>query len=207
MKNIKEKILQKSKELFNSHGVANVSIREISRELGISHSNLIYHFKDKNVVLVELHKKIQESAIALNKETESYNGLESLFISTLNGFEVLFDYRFFMIDFNHILRGNKDLHQHILEIESLRHSMYEDRISQLISEGLFRACKYEKEYFDLIKQIRLISDYWLSSAQVYEKDIALSRKKYARLLLLMFYPYLTKKGQQSFESLLLEYGL
>ncbi|MGB0886904.1 MAG: TetR/AcrR family transcriptional regulator [Vicingaceae bacterium] len=208
MKNIKEKILNKSKELFNKYGVANVSIREIARELGISHSNLIYHFKDKNVVLIALHKEILESAISLNIGTDcKISSLESLFISTLDGFKVLLEYRFFMIDFNHILRENKELHQHIIEIELLRYSMYEERINKMISEGLIRESKYYNEYFDLIKQIRVFSDYWLSSAQIYEEDLTLSRKKYARLLLLMFYPYLTKIGVNNFEKLLVENGL
>lgn len=208
MKNIKHKITKKAKELFNQKGVANVSIREISREVGISHSNLIYHFKDKNKLLHVLHQQILESAILLNNKTKKEeNTLKGLFISTLKGFEIIFEFRFFMIDFNLILRENKVLHQQILEIESLRFSMYQEKIDTLVSENIMREQQFSFEYSSLIEQIRIFSDYWLSSAQVYETNPNLCVKKYAKLFLLLFYPYLTKKGKVNFNLLLLEFQL
>ncbi|MHA7832092.1 MAG: TetR/AcrR family transcriptional regulator [Flagellimonas sp.] len=208
MKNIKEAILIKAKELFNQNGVANVSIRMIARELEISHSNLLYHFKDKNSILNALHQEILESAVNINTEIKyEESALKSLFISTLKGFEVLVDYRFFMIDFNYILRENQVLHKRILEIETLRQSMYAEKINLMISQKILRNKQYDSEFLDLIKQIRIFSDYWLSSAQVYENNVALSIKKYARLFLLLFYPYLTKHGKAKFDKLLIAYDL
>ena len=208
MENIKEAILSKAKELFNQNGVANVSIRMIARELQISHSNLLYHFKDKNSILNALHQEILESAVNINTEIKyEENALKSLFISTLKGFEVLVDYRFFMIDFNYILRENQVLHQRILEIETLRQSMYAEKINLMISQKILRNKHYDSEFLDLIKQIRIFSDYWLSSAQVYENKVALSIKKYARLFLLLFYPYLTKHGKANFDKLLIAFDL
>lgn len=208
MKNIKLKILQKAKELFNNKGVANVSIREISREINISHSNLIYHFKSKNAILDSLHQQILDSAIQLNKEIAiEENILKSLFISTIKGFEIIYDYRFFMIDFNLIMRENQPLHQQIKEIEKLRFTMYEEKIKLMMHQDIIRKEDFESEYSFLINQIRIFSDYWVSSSEVYEKNPSLSVKKYSKLFLLLFYPYLTEKGKKSFEELLFEFGL
>lgn len=208
MKDIKPKILEKAKKLFNDKGVAHVSIREISREVGISHSNLIYHFKDKNALLTSLHQQILTSAIQLNQEISTEeNTLNSLFISTLKGFEIIYDFRFFMIDFNLIMRENKQLHNQIKEIEKLRFKMYEEKISKMIDENLIRKETYEKEYEHFITLIRVFSDYWVSSSQIYEENPQLSIKKYARLFLTYFYPYLTKRGKKSFDDLLSVFDL
>jgi len=208
MKKIKETILLKAKELFNDRGTANVSIREIARALGISHSNLIYHFKDKNTLIDVLHRQILERAIALNQEVvKEKNVLKGLFFSTVKGFEVLQEYRFFMVDFNYILSQNQTLHQEILKIEVLRNTMYQDRIDVLIADKIMRKSLFPDEYTNLINQIRVFSDYWLSSAQVYETDPKTSTAKYAKLFLFLFYPYLTEKGRLDFYDLLEAFNL
>jgi len=208
MKNIKIKILEKAKELFNNKGVSNVSIREISREVGISHSNLIYHFKDKNALLNSLHEQILQHAIALNQEISNVTStLKSLFISTTKGFDIIYDFRFFMIDFNFILRENEPLHNRIQEIEGLRFLMYQGKILKMMDENILREEEFTGEYDLLIKQIRIFSDYWLSSAQVYETDIKSSIRTYAKLLLMLFYPYLSVDGKRIFHELLKEFQL
>lgn len=208
MKNIKRKILEKAKELFNDKGVSNVSIREISREVGISHSNLIYHFKDKNALLNSLHQQILTAAIQLNQEISTEeNNLKSIFISTLKGFEIIYDFRFFMIDFNLILKENRELWNQIKKIESLRFKMYEEKIKRMIEENMLREEAYEKEYADFMILLRVFSDYWVSSSQVYEEKPELSIQKYARLFLTHFYPYLTQNGKSNFEKLIAEFGL
>ena len=208
MKNVKQKILKKAKELFNDKGVANVSIRQISRELGISHSNLIYHFKSKNALIDSLHQQILDAAILLNQDIKTEkNTLKGLFISTIKGFEIIYDFRFFMVDFNLIMRENSDLHRQIKEIEKLRFLMYRDTINVMIDEGVLRKEEYNSEYKLLIIQIRIFSDYWVSSSQIYEENAKLAIRKYARLFLTLFYPYLTLKGKKNFNELVLNFDL
>lgn len=208
MKNIKEKILFQSRKRFNQDGLGNVSIRQISRDLGISHSNLIYHFKNKNEIIDSLHQQILENAITINKQVQSEKDvLKSLFISTYEGFKVIYQYRFFLIDLNLIMRQNGKLHQEFLQIEKLRFSMYQDKIEALICDELMKKPKHESEHSVLITQIRVFSDYWVSSAEIYEKNTENHIKKYARLFLFLFYPYLTKKGKKNFNELIQEFNL
>ena len=208
MKKTKENILSKSKELFNLKGVANVSIREISRELKISHSNLIYHYKDKNAILDALHHQILASAVLINQEiADEKDALKSLFLATIRGFEIIYDYRFFMIDFNLIMRENEPLHTQIKEIESFRGKMYEEKIQALIQTGDMRTEEFDSEYTHFIKLIRVYSDYWVSSAEVYEENAGVWVKTYVRLFLTLFYPYLTPQGKRNFDSLLDFYQL
>ena len=207
MKVTKQIILDKATELFNAEGYANVSYRKLARALDISHSNLIYHFKDKNTLVEALHDQILNSALAINAEIKQEQDLlKSLLTSTLKGFEVLFNFRFFMIDFNYILRDNKKLHHTIVQIESLRFSMYEERINTMIEAGIVRASQYNGEYDDLIKRIRVYSDYWISSSYIYDAQPQAEIKEYARIFMGSFYPYLTSTGRAQFDHLIKEYG-
>lgn len=53
---IKDKILDTSRQLFNEKGYHNVSMREIAHSLNISVGNLTYHFNKKEDILKELMK-------------------------------------------------------------------------------------------------------------------------------------------------------
>lgn len=183
--------------MFNSKGVALISIREISREMKISHSNLLYHFKDKFEIINSLHEQLIEKVYELNKEIdENSNELTRLLNGIEKGFEILLDYRFMMIDFNFIAQENNTFRERIIEMEKERATMYMNLIKGLIQSKIIRKSSYSSEYDALIIQIRIFSDYWISSSQIY--DDSTNPKKYAKLLLQLFYPYMTKAGKQEF---------
>lgn len=201
MKKSKEKILQKALELFNINGFGNVSIRQIAAELNISHSNLIYHYKTKNDMADALHTELLQKAVALNTSVKkSENFIENLFNSTKTGFEILYDYRFFMIDLNEILKENTLLKSAFLEVEKVRSKMYKDVIEKGIIQGNFRKELYENEYDFFIEQIKIYSDSWITSSQIYHSG---STKEdvidhYVGLFIKMFVPYFTENIQTQF---------
>lgn len=200
-KNSKEKILQKALELFNAKGFANVSIRLIATELNISHSNLIYHYKTKNDIATALHNELLEKAIALNTQAVTYSDfMEGLFVSTKQGFEILYDYRFLMIDLNFILKENQALKTAFLDIEKVRAKMYQNVITIAVENKDLRKELYPNEYDFFIDQIKIFSDSWIVSSQIYHTD--LTKKAivdlYADLFIKMWFPYLTDSGKEQF---------
>lgn len=204
MKRTPQKILQAALQLFNEHGIAAVSIRQIASSIQISHTNLIYYFKTKQDVIEALHQQMLEAAIALNQEVKEHpNMLEGVWEATVKGFAIVYDYRFFMIDLVQIMKDNQALHQRFLEIEQLRSRMYQDMIDRAIQEGLMRDVYYANEYQQLITHIRIFSDFWISSAAIYSSEAPQTIiDQHARLLLDLFFPYLTVKGRKAFHSLL-----
>ncbi len=207
MKNTKEVIIEKARALFNKNGVANVSVREIARELGISHSNLLYYYENKNALIASLHNQLLKHAVDIYQHVKNEPPLPGLFISTIEGFKVLYEYRFFMLDMVWILRENKKLHAEILEIEKLRFKMYEEKIEQMASGEILLRSVDRSNYAILIDQIRVISDAWLTSAHIYSTTPKATIKKYATLLLFLFYPYLTDRGKQEFKSLCMKFDI
>jgi len=200
MKKNKELILEKSLELFNNQGVANVSIRQIASEINISHSNLIYHFKTKNDIIIALHQQLLDKAMALNQQTkESNNFIQTLLQTTREGFKVLYEYRFFMIEIIHITRESELIKQIFLQVEKIRAGMYREAINSAIQQGIMREEHYPQEYESFIEHIKIYSDAWISSSQIYDTtDTETLIEKYALLFIKMFFPYLTAKGREEF---------
>lgn len=202
MKKIKELILENALNLFNKEGYLNVSIRQIASATGISHSNLIYHYKTRQDIASALHHQLLEHAKNLHDDTQNnFNFMDALFHSTQKGFYILYDYRFFMIDLKHILAENNPLKQEYLQLGNLRKEMYQNAINSAVEEGFFREEYYPGEYSYLIEQIKIYSDSWITSSTIY--DTGTPEKivtKYAGLLIRMFYPYCTEKGRESFSG-------
>ena len=118
MKKTREKILEVARNLFNEHGVADISLRRIAKEMGISHSNLIYHFKTKNDIIFQLHSDILNSAKVENEKLQvEEDRIAGLWKTTLVGFGILYEYRFFLLDLSYILKEHRALHDFFLEVE------------------------------------------------------------------------------------------
>ncbi len=200
MKKNKDLILIQALKLFNNQGYLNVSIRQIAAATGISHSNLIYHYKTKQDIVTALHNQLLEEAKKLNKETKKpADFVETLYTSTRKGFLILYDYRFLMADLHHILKDNPSLKQLFLEVEMIRATMYADSIKEAVTQGYLRKEIYDNEYRFFIEHIKVYSDSWVTSSLIYEENaeetIVL---KYTDLFVRMFFPYFTEKGRHSF---------
>ncbi len=199
----KEILLKIAQRLFTEYGVAEVSLRQIAAEASISHSNLIYHFPSKNDLIIALHRQLMEKAIVLNQKIQiALNPIAGIFQSTVTGFEILYEYRFLMIDLPHILRDNKTLHNTFRDLEKLRATMYAVEIQKAIDQNLMRQELYQGEYDELIDRIKIFSDGWIASSAIYDsaenEDII---QKYVKLFMGFFFPYLTEKGRSVFETI------
>lgn len=200
MKKTKESLLKVAQRLFTKHGVAEVSLRSIAAEAGISHSNLIYHYPTKNDLIMALHNELIANAISLNQKVKiAHNPIEGLFESTETGFRILYEYRFLMIDLNYILRDNKTLHKIFRDLETMRANMYTSEIHKAVELKLMRGELYKGEFDELIVRIKIFSDAWIASSEIYDTGAAEKIiQKYTQLFMGFFFPYLTEKGRKLF---------
>lgn len=195
----KESILAAALELFNEEGLEPVSIRKIAQKTGISHGNLLYHFKDKEQIVFELHEQILKTAQDLNQkriQNEIDGPLIAMLESVRTGFEVLYRYKFFMINLNAIMREYKTVRKAFLETEKIRQAMYKDAISRCIEAGLIERPLYKTEMQDLIERIRIFSDFWIASSEIYESGSPKkSIDKNVRLFASLLYRHATEAGR------------
>jgi len=203
MNKTKRKILDTALELYNSEGVSNVSIRQLAKEVGISHSNLIYHYPTKEDVILGLHEILLQKARNINQEIPHGSSLTSaLHKSTRLGFSVVYEFRFLFKNLQFICTSFPRMKEVIRAVESVRSEMYRGVIEQMKSEKLIRSEEFNNEFDHLIALIKIYSDSWLVSSSIYD-DLSKEEMldKYSFLLMTHFYPYLSEKGKEEFKTL------
>ena len=204
MSETKQKILNKALELYNHHGVSNVSIRQLAKDIGISHSNLIYHFPSQEEIILGLHDLLLQKAVQLNNDLiQNDSPLKSLYETTRTGFSVVYDFRFFFNELQYICNTYPRVKEVLKKVEQVRSVMYKNVIKEMIAKGLLRSEELENEFDDLIVRIKIYSDHWLESSSIYDEYTKEKKiDKYSYLLMQFFYPYLTIKGKDEFKFIL-----
>ena len=204
----KDKILQEALKQFNERGTDAVSIRSIGDAIGISAGNLAYHFKNTDAIIYQLYLNLAE---ALNQEVAKTQDLEmslrSLAKRTKETFQILFTYRFLLIDFVHINRRVEGLQKHFLSLMDMRRMQFRFVFELFQQKGLFRKDITNEQYAELSDIIILYSNAWISDGIVrFEgtKEELISR--YARLFFMMTLPYLSSEGKKAFEEVLEGWG-
>lgn len=195
----RDKILQTALNLFNQFGVPNVTLRRIAAEMFISQGNLNYHFKHREDIIEALYFQLFET-FETEKAKLDTEKMDFQFVldSTKAGMEALFKYRFLMIDFNQNMRENPKLHEHFIQLEKVRKITYLHSFDLAIKAGIMRAPAFEGEYDGLNERIRVFSDFWIASAEVYHEPPEHTVDKYHNLLVEMFFPYFTREAQREF---------
>lgn len=203
MNKTKQKILNKALEIYNRDGVSNVSIRQLSKDVGMSHSNLIYHFSTQEEIILGLHELLLQKAIELNNGlVQNESPLKSLYSTTITGFTIVYDFRFFFHELQYICKTFPKVKEVFRQVEKVRYMMYKKAIGDMIASDLIRSEEFDGEFDDLIVRIKIYSDHWLESSSIYD-DLSKEEKinKYSYLLIQHFYPYLTENGRNEFKKI------
>jgi len=200
MNNTKKKILATALDLFNTNGLSEVTLRTIAKKMGISQGNLNYHFKKRDEIIESLYfKLVYDIDFRLSKfqnEEFSLNLLLNLSTSILNEF---YKYRFFLLDFVQVMRKNKVIKSHYLELSKNREQQFIELFNALIEQEILRPEILPNEYVFLYRRFRILGDFWISSAQVTHQRI--SKKiilEYSEIINQSIYPYLTEKGKVAY---------
>jgi AcrR family transcriptional regulator len=201
MKNTREKILKASLHLFNEKGMVNVSLRQIAQELKISQGNLNYHFKLKEDIVKALYfQLVSEMDSQMNTMEAAANGLESLYKSSLQTMEIMYDYKFILIDFIHLMNENIEIKSHYGGLMKIRNEQFQMIFQLLITLDILRPPEFENEYQRLYQRMNIIGDSWINIYATF--DSSNNVKYYCDLLFEMIYPYLTENGKREYQNIL-----
>ena len=107
-----ERILTTSLELFNRFGEPNTSTSMISAELRISPGNLYYHYPSKDELINTLFDQYEHAATELLAAADDVRDVEDAWFFLHSLFELIWQYRFFYRDLNHLLSRNRRLETH-----------------------------------------------------------------------------------------------
>jgi AcrR family transcriptional regulator len=201
--NTKEKILKAALRLFNKHGVSSITVRDIAKEVAISHGNLCYHFPNTNDIIWALYnemtKKINDTLDALQPD-------ENLFQAHADAvkaiFEISYSYRFFYLHIVEIMQrlpAIKKRHYQLIEERKLHIRQFWKILQE---NGLFRKDLPNEQYELFITHCFLYGDFWISNSEIlYRGDASERIDYYVNGYLALFIPYLTPKGKKLAEQI------
>ncbi len=203
-RNTTELILVTALDLFNKKGLAQVTLRTIAQQMGISQGNLNYHFKKRSDVIEALYSRlIQEINYHMSQKQETENLLEGLMNRSSSVMLALFSYRFILLDFVQIMRENRKIKSHFAELQLLREKQFMEFFELLIQANLMHKERLPNEYKNLYYRLQILGDFWISSAEIAEDSVtSKSISKYEEIINQTLFPYLTEKGKAEYQLIM-----
>lgn len=192
----KERILKKAKELYNQQGTDTITVRHIASELMMSHGNLCYHFPNTDSIIQALYNSLVEELNGLFAGMEvTSSPLETLYDTSFKGFELLYEYRFLMLDFVRIMRNIPTINQHFKQLMLVRKSQMIQTFNDLEINGIIRSPLFPDQYELLTEHLLTFGDFWIARAEIiYEGEENNRIQHYHRIFLNALIPILTERG-------------
>lgn len=200
MANKRQDILNCAKRLLDEKGYHNVSLRDIAVEAGTTIGNLMYHFPQKESLILELLLEddltIIESTLG-DKRTDSLQSFLELLFTIL---EERDRQRIFFDNIIEISNESETLYEAYQNMRSSAYSYFLSVFLQMRSQGLLREDIPKSRYESLAYTFVYMYSIWTQNkGQYYNTDIPRVELKTALVNLL--YPYLTPAGINAFQPL------
>ncbi len=157
----RERILERSLELFNEFGEPSISTTIIAEDMNISPGNLYYHFRNKDDIVNSIFAQFEtEIERMLTVPADRRSTMEDVWQYLHLLFELVWRYRFFYRDMNDLLSRNRTLELHFKQI--LEHKT---KVAKQLCEGLRTEkslAASDLEINALATNMVVVASYWLS---------------------------------------------
>jgi len=202
MMKTKEKILETARMLFNKHGISAISSKSIAEEMGISYGNLCYHFPKKDDIILQLYLNMQKNVDQQFKSIkEEVINLEFMLSRLKILFEEIYKYKFIYLGITKVVRHFDHIKKHAQDQFDQRWNILDTISGFLIANGYMRAFKDEKQKNMLIHALLMVSNSWISDAEVFYKGKDHEKiDYYMQLFFNLVRPTLTEKGLEGFKK-------
>lgn len=196
----KKKILAASLLLFNRKGVADVTLRHISDKTGISIGNLAYHFKNKDAIILELYRQMEEERNSMLSKVQFIPSFENIHEQVLSILNLSLKYKFFYVSTLYLVRSYPSIAQlHREHIDS--HITYiKAMLDYSVGVGNLHSEQTPGYYHRLAEVVWITLNFWLVQEEIRGSKthhIEEARKAMWDLV----YPHLTTKGKTKIASL------
>lgn len=199
----KDRILQAALRQFNTLGTDQATVRSIAKEVGISHGNLCYHYKNTDELIEALYfQLVAEAAPMAEQAFDQSVSFDTVWHQSWSTFQLLYRYRFLFLDFARIIRRIESMKQNFRQLMALRRQQFRTGLQQLVLNGWMRPEPTEGCYDHLITNWLIIGNHWITeSALKFDQVDPSIVQYYHRASMAMFVPLLTEKGLQAYERL------
>jgi AcrR family transcriptional regulator len=189
---MKTKILikEKSRQLFNEHGIMNVTLREVAAQLNKSYGNITYHYATKEVLLCELFDDMNEELSALQVPPKSKNLLSYFLILPEFSFDITLKYMFLTIDYNEIKRNFPDFFSRVSKLNDARKQKWFSLLKNLLDDGYLKSDLVQED----LNYIMFLSGSVRTMYFQFTEIPQYNKTQFTKTVNLLLKPYLSDKG-------------
>ena len=186
----RKQILKAAKNCFSSKGFLNTTTSEIANDSGIAHGTLFLHFKNKEILIIEILdqqlENISMKIIELIKDTVDLGEILERYLEFLEEEE-----DFFCVIARELPFYPDQLRRKIIFRDSLIRSKFIKAIETGINTGKFKPCDSVTATTFLFSTI----NYYLSLKPMYVSEGSVI-KKFKDKIISTFIDFLTGKGEK-----------
>ena len=190
---MRKKILEKAREVFNSKGIQQATIRDIAAELSLSDGHVRYYFKTKETLLLAVFDQMNEEILKWRTRIAPHDSvLENLRVSLENTYATMYEYSFFFFESLHSLKQFPLLFESYSKLIAERKLLLKEVFGELRQCQIFKPEITDEALNTLFEQFFILSDGWirfqyLQGGTFLPKDFA----HYSAITLQLFNPYLS----------------
>ena len=201
----KQKIILQAIAAYNSHGVTNVTSRDLADSLGISHGNLEYHFKNKEELLIAIYKQMRKDISQVYEEKVIDGDPFVHFNDLLINLESFHDkYSFFNLDVLEISRNFKKVDNLLKKTFQIRREQMALFFRRFMDYGYFKSEVKEGIYMRLQHTIRIIITFWKSQKEVLPYSAFTANSALTTYIWDLLLPHMTSTGLAAYRELNLD---
>lgn len=195
-----DRICDAALALFNEFGEPSVTTNRIADELDISPGNLHYHFRTKRSLVERLFTLFERRMLALlGGETIEQADVEDAWLFLHLVFETIAEFRFIYRDLNELCGTYPEVGRRMRGILKLSMQTADDLLRGLERTGQFQADGPAREL--LVRNIVLISSYWLSFDQAIAPEHAPRADRAALQVMSLVSPFLEGRARAQFDAI------
>lgn len=198
----KDAILKTAIALYKKNGLGNVNSRDIAKQMDRSHGNIEYHFKNKELILLAIYKKMSREITAFYEQKESgANSFEKfdLLLYELELFQI--KYGFFNLDIMEISRNYPTVNQLLQKTLITRKDQMRNYFIDFIKEGLIVDKEDSKYYMRLQHTFRILITFWVNQEGILTSYDFNKPGEMAKHIWGLLFPFMTIEGRDIFNTL------
>ena len=195
----RRKILEVAVALFNTKGVSDTTLRDISEKAGISIGNLAYHFKNKDAIILELYRQMEEERTALLSRVQHIPSFENIHEHVLFILQLSLKYKFFYLSTLYIVRSHPTIAKLHRDYINSHVEYINAMLDYSVGTGNLKPETEPGYYARLSEVVWSVLHFWLLKEEVRgskTQDIQQARKAMWDLV----YPHLTDKGRTKIDA-------
>ncbi len=188
-----EKILDASRKLFNTKGLANVSVRDICAELGISVGNFSYHFPSKDKIVVCLYQNMLSELVQILETIPRDKVSIVLYLeSHKHLFQIQLKYKFIYLNLFELVTSHPEIKATYLNNISFERKTAKTLFDLYVSKGVIKKGVSKAQFERILNVGQIINNSWIIDAEiVFEGNIKQQLHYYMGICCGLLEPYLT----------------